>query len=616
MENIELIDKIFTLIQNCLGLEIPEKVKNWILLIVAAILFLLLIGSIIYKIVKWIASIRHRPWRNRKIKDILIPDYGEQVAEKKYFISSKFTTTPPNNLDDPLEVERVESARQLIDHLVEKVFVEENTTNRYFCILAGAGMGKTTFAVNLVISYINRYKQKTLPFEIKLVSLARRDFAEILQQIVAPKETILILDALDENADASNDISSFMQKLEDLIQDFRFVILTSRTQFFPTEEDEPKKTSILNLGKDKGNYIYHKMYISPFSEEDVQEFLRKKYKQQKKRKRAKKIVDRCSSLSTRPLLLSHIDDLLNSNLIYETLSSIYETLIDVWIKREVRFNKGGDDPKLQQRLYDFSLDFALELFYNKDQSTNMRLSRDSYIDFINRKGYNDYNFSGRSLINRDASGTMKFSHKTFYEYFLAKAKIQNPDLEIPTKGYELAWDFYREMVHEEVSKQSIFTLDEDNVLVVKTVKTSGFDFRLLSNVYNVKRICVMTQVLVSDSNFSQWLLKSSVEDIELVDYTSESLNVLLLIPNLKKVTIYKRHFNNSKNYRKCIQNLRSKGVLVDVYIYEITSNTNTYFGRNGAILQNNIIYKDLNSFPIRNSQGKSFIVNIQRESVR
>ena len=284
MENIELIDVILNLIQKCFGLEIPEKVKNWILLIVAAIVFFALLGWIIYMICKWIARIRHRPWRERKIKGILIPDYGDQVDEQKYYISSRYTTSPPNNLDDPLEVERVESARKLIDHLVEKVFVEENTTNRYFCILAGAGMGKTTFAVNLVISYINRYKQKTLPFEIKLISLARRDFAEVLQQVDIPKETILILDALDENADASNDISSFMQKLEDLIRDFRFVILTSRTQFFPTEEDEPEMTSILNFGKDKGYYRYHKMYISPFSHDDVQTYLKKKYRKRNQRK--------------------------------------------------------------------------------------------------------------------------------------------------------------------------------------------------------------------------------------------------------------------------------------------------------------------------------------------
>lgn len=566
MENIELIDKIFTLIQNCLGLEIPEKVKNWVLLIVAAILFLLLIGSIIYKIVKWIASIRHRPWRNRKIKDILIPDYGEQVAEKKYFISSKFTTTPPNNLDDPLEVERVESARQLIDHLVEKVFVEENTINRYFCILAGAGMGKTTFAVNLVISYINRYKQKTLPFEIKLVSLARRDFAEILQQVDTPKETILILDALDENADASKDLFGFMQTMERLIQDFRFVILTSRTQFFPTEDDEPKVTSILNLGKEKGYHRYYKMYISPFSHDDVQTYLRRKYKKQKQRKKAEKIIAQCSSLATRPLLLSHLDDLLTNNRAYDTLYSIYKTLIAVWIKREVRFNKGGDDPELYQRLSDFSLDFALELFNNRDQSTNMRMSREIYLDFINRKKYIDYNFSGRSLINRDAFGTMKFSHKTFYEYFLAKAKIQNPDLEIPTKGYELAWEFYREMVREIIAHQSIFTLDEkDCSLLVKSKQSYNFNFRLLDDVCEIKRVGFLAELLVNDADFPIWLSKTKVEQIDLIGYLNEPMNILLKMQNLKTITIHKQSSINTKNYRTCIQKFKDKGIDIDIH---------------------------------------------------
>ena len=48
MENIELIDVILNLIQKCFGLEIPEKVKNWILLIVAAIVFFALLGWFIY----------------------------------------------------------------------------------------------------------------------------------------------------------------------------------------------------------------------------------------------------------------------------------------------------------------------------------------------------------------------------------------------------------------------------------------------------------------------------------------------------------------------------------------------------------------------------------------
>lgn len=237
MENIELTKEIFRLLQKCLGVEIPEWVQNWIFLLIGIIVLMgLIIGFLTY-IVKWLDSLRQGPWRKRKINDILRPDYGEQLDEQKYFISSKFTTTPPNNLDDPLEVERVESARRLLDHFVDKVLVEDNTTNRYFCILAGAGMGKTTWAVNLVTSYINHYKKDTLPFEIKLLSLARSNFAEELQMVEFPNKTILILDALDENAEASNDLHGFMQNLEHLIQNFRFVILTSRTQFFPTEDE-------------------------------------------------------------------------------------------------------------------------------------------------------------------------------------------------------------------------------------------------------------------------------------------------------------------------------------------------------------------------------------------
>ena len=73
-------------------------------------------------------------------------------------------------------------------------------------------------------------------------------------------------------------------------------------------------------------------------------------------------------------------------------------MIDVWIKREVRFNKGGDDSELHEKLYEFSINFALELFKNREQSTNMRMPKDCYKQFIKKNGYTDYNFSGRSLM--------------------------------------------------------------------------------------------------------------------------------------------------------------------------------------------------------------------------
>ena len=271
-------------------------------------------------------------------------------------------------------------------------------------------------------------------------------------------------------------------------------------------------------------------------------------------------------MATRPLLLSHIDDLISNNQSYSTISSIYEILIDAWVKREVRFFKGREEPELCDKLYDFSLNFALELFKDREHFTNMRMNRDKYIEFINSHNYTDYNFSGRSLINRNAYGTMKFSHKTFYEYFLAKAKCENPDLDIPKAGYELAWDFYREMVHKKVSNQSIFTLGEDDCsLLVKSKRADGFDFRLLNDVYMIKRI-----------GCSQ----SSVECIDLFNYLNEPLNILLTMNNLKRLIVYKQSAYRSKNYRGCVQKLRDRGVYVRVYT--INRETNFYFEKIGV----------------------------------
>ena len=107
-----------------------------------------------------------------------------------------------------------------------------------------------------------------------------------------------------ENVDASVDLTDFMSKLDDLITPFRFVILTSRTQFFSSEDEEPSRTNILNMGRDKGCYTYYKFYISPFSQEDVQEFLHNKYNNRKQRKKAKKNISpqlypRASNLTKR-----------------------------------------------------------------------------------------------------------------------------------------------------------------------------------------------------------------------------------------------------------------------------------------------------------------------------
>lgn len=566
MEIIDIINALRDVLKKIFGVHIPDAIVAYMIFGICVISLLYWLIKLIILVCGWIEKLRQKPWRDETIKKILTPDYCDQLAEQKYFISTKFTTTPPNNLEDPMEVERTESAKNLIDYFIDSVLVEANTTNRFYCILAGAGMGKTTWTVNLVTSYIRRYKKSTCPFDIKLISLAHKDFADMVLRIENKNHTILILDALDENSEASADIVAFMQKLDNLIRNFRFVILTSRTQFFPSEDDEPHKTSILKLSGDKGNYVYHKMYISPFTQDDVAAFLCKKYNNRRKRKKAETIVKRCASLATRPLLLSHLDDILESDQEYMTLYDIYTALIDAWVKREVRFFSGEVSPELCERLYNFSIDFAVQLFANREQSTNMRMRREQYNQFITDYNYTNYNFSGRSLINRDAEGTLKFSHKTFYEYFLAKAKFINPDLDIPKSGYELAWIFYRDMVRDYFkgsSSKSLIMGDEDISILIKGRGYSYKDYKRLSEAYNIVRIGFPAKIISGNPDFTKWLAESGAVEVDIMGYDTESISFLLNMENLKIVYIT-RLPNASARIKKVKAKLEEKGVMFKV----------------------------------------------------
>ena len=562
MEAIEIFKELREVLKEIFGVNVPDRVMAWIILIIVVIVIATFIILGIIRICQFINRLSQKPWRKKRIREILSPDYLDQLKEQKYFISTKFTTSPPHNLDDPMEVERTESAKNLIDHFLDKVLVDDNTTNRFFCILAGAGMGKTTWTVNLVTSYIGRYKESTCPYDIVLVSLAHKDFADKVKVVKNKSNTILILDALDENVEASNNLEIFMSNLEQIIQDFRFVILTSRTQFFPSEEAEPYKTSMIKLSGAKGNFVFHKMYISPFSKEDVASFLKKKYSDSKMRKKAESIVQRCASLATRPLLLSHIDDILENEQEYLSLYDIYSALIEAWIKREVLFMKGEENAELSNKLYDFSLNFALELYTNREESTNMRMKREKYMEFIQNHGYTDYNFSGRSLINRDAEGTLKFSHKTFYEYFLAKAKFINPDLELPDSGYELAWTFYELLVKSRLNKMSssIVMINDDTMLCLHRLGHVNFDYRWFINVVNVKRVGVTVSLLNNNiDNFTSWIIKSNVEIVDVINYQNESLKKLLFLSKLKEVNLLNSAKITTKG-RLQMQKLEERGI--------------------------------------------------------
>lgn len=396
-----------------------------------------------------------RKMQNEYIHSALDHDFKEYIGEEsqRQYIETQFLSTPPHEFDEPNKATTA-TTREPMDKFCDRIFKDNNPNERVYMVLAGSGMGKTTFMVNVFCRYVKQNMTcKGMDLDIRLLRLDDEKVLEDIKKIsedgsVKPEKTILLLDALDENRYASENFVEFKRKLEDVMEPFGLVMITCRDQFFDNEKSIPTSTSWVSVTKDKNLISYNKIYISPFSDDDIKKYLALKYKNKKRRKQASRIAEKCKVLMARPLLLSYMDDLLDGNSEFKTIYEIYRVLIDKWLQREV--NKiQSEEARSEQKymLYDFSIGIARTIYENWKDTKSMLLSPEQMKDFMTRFHYSEvpYELKRRSLINRNVSGYYKFAHKSFLEFFLAQEYYRNPTSNLDFEGMDMARRFYGEM---------------------------------------------------------------------------------------------------------------------------------------------------------------------------
>lgn len=430
-----------------------------------AVVDIFLFGLIVYlfckgikKLVKYLWNLTPfsaRKMQNEYIHNALDHDFKEYLGEEsqRQYIETQFLSTPPHEFDEPNKATTA-TTREPMDKFCDRIFKDNNPNERVYMVLAGSGMGKTTFMVNVFCHYVKQnMTRKGMNLDIRLLRLDDEKVLDDIKKIsedgsIKPEKTILLLDALDENRYASGNFVEFKRKLEDAMEPFGLVMITCRDQFFDNEKSIPTSTSWVSVTKDKNLISYNKIYISPFSDEDIKKYLALKYKNKRKRKQASQIAEKCKDLMARPLLLSYMDDLLDGNFEFKTIYEIYRVLIDKWLQREV--NKiQSEDARCEQKkmLYHFSVRIARTIYENWKDTKSMLLSPEQMEDFMTRFNYSKvpYELKRRSLINRNVSGYYKFAHKSFLEFFLAQEYFHNPTSNFEFEGMDMARRFYEEM---------------------------------------------------------------------------------------------------------------------------------------------------------------------------
>lgn len=547
-----------------LGINASVDVVALIINILCVVLLIGLLIGIVITGFRWGDKIltflsKKRKWRKKYIREGLQHSFGDylQPDRQRCYIDTQSQGTPPHNFDEPDEAVAGSPKESLVKMFTERVFKAENTNRYLYLIFAGSGMGKTTFAVQLFISYVNKYSESTLPFPIYILNLADAKAIDEINELSKKlgfdaHQTVLILDALDENLNAAENFENFRESLENAIEPFKFVVITCRSQFFADDNSIPETSNIKKNTVDKNLLTYNKIYICPFSPDDINLYIKRKYKSPQ-RKKAKAIIDKCRHLMARPVLLAHIDDLLDSQKEFQNEADIYEALIDKWILREVNHIADSEKKNSQaEELNRFSRLFADKIYRNWRDFGEFKMSKTQLEDFCKSNHFDtsNYQFRQRSLINHDSAGFYKFSHKSFLEYFLAKELFQNPNAEISFEGMDMAELFYSgfcKQEYRELMESGVFRIEGmgkgemvDSSLVLTIAKKSDYDYRRIEYVTMHRRFSeIVLNWDAYNQNVQDLIMISSVNTISIINYQkgTMSLRPILDSPNIAFVSI-------------------------------------------------------------------------------
>ena len=109
---------------------------------------------------------------------------------------------------------------------------------------------------------------------------------------------------------------------------------------------------------------------------------------------------------------------------------LYAELIQKWIEREARRVPSDRREQYKQELLRFSREIALDIYRQRAERNGALLISGTEIKPFAEKHQiklEEMELKSRSLLNRNARGEYKFSHKSVLEYFLAVEAVKNPD---------------------------------------------------------------------------------------------------------------------------------------------------------------------------------------------
>jgi formylglycine-generating enzyme required for sulfatase activity len=384
-------------------------------------------------------------WGRRDAELQAIADtFGDPRPLARYYVEPKVQHHNPADKD---EDERAISYVRAPAFEAINAFLTGDTPLRgghqHLFILSDAGMGKTSLLLMIRLSHLFSFWPKR--YRCELLKLGP-DTLERIAGMEHKADTVLLLDALDEDPTAWGRIEERLLELIRASDACRRVILSCRTQFFPAGGADP-------FGRpgrvEIGGWTCPMLFLSLFDDAQVDAYLRKRFpdklhqrllaRENPIRQRAVALVKPMRSLRFRPLLLSHIESIVSAK--DDVLSvqqatpdadwnayRLYEALVQTWLLREERklsrqFRAQSIQPPDAAALLDLCALIAVHLQVVGRRElplADLAMLRERHSA---ARHLSDLDVGGRSLLNRNAEGEYRFSHYSIQEFLVVRAIV-------------------------------------------------------------------------------------------------------------------------------------------------------------------------------------------------
>jgi len=368
-------------------------------------------------------------WDFPKTTVVLDPLVKKKPIDFKKFIPKHYI---PSRCHD----EKGDNKGLLHDYVLDWL---NNPKRKLLAVLGDYGIGKTSFCYKFA-SGLTRSNCVPVVIELRKMREVATPWRELIEREVAlrkptSKDILLILDGFDELS-LKFDKEKVLKEIENLSEttrDFAKVILTSRTQFFRSRQEErevlrrepgmPPKGPLPIPYAEK----FERIYISFFSHEEVKAYLNLALGKEQASDFWNNVIDKVfdiKDLAKRPVLLELItkysEDI--SKIKGITPAKVYESVTEGWRKRE------GE--RAPENIMLFLEELAYRMFTRQESRLHfdtLREAIDLYFDGKTKEKLElslanlDYQIRNCTLLSRNEDEVYyAFGHRSFIEYFVAR----------------------------------------------------------------------------------------------------------------------------------------------------------------------------------------------------